>query len=220
MTCQPWQEAISAVADGEAAGVEERLLESHLARCPLCRRFQADVNQSARAGRVRPAEAMPDLAPRVVKLNATADRASHWGPIRAALALVALLIVGLSLPALLLGDEAATSAHAARHLGAFSAAYGVGLLVVAVRPAKARAMLPVAQVLAGALLVGAVVDILNGNIPLTGESTHLPELASVALIWLLAIPAPRRKPAAGQTESLRLVEDPEGTADDPGHEAV
>ncbi len=220
MTCQPWQEAISALADGEAAGVDERLLDAHLARCPGCRRFRADVEQSARAVRVRPAEAMPDLAPRVVKLNAIADRASRWGPVRGALAVVGFQIIGLSLPALVLGDEAATSAHAARHLGAFTVAYGVGLLVVAVRPARARAMLPVAQVLAGALLVGAVIDILDGNVPMTGEITHLPELASVVLVWLLAIPAPRRSPAAQAAEGLRLVEESGDAEVDPGHQAI
>ena len=79
-----------------------------------------------------------------------------------------------------------------RHLGAFTAAYGVGLLVVAIRPARARTMLPVAAVLAGALLITAVVDMLNGHVPLVGEVQHLPELLSVVLVWLLALPAPRR----------------------------
>jgi hypothetical protein len=58
-------------------------------------------------------------------------------------------------------------------------------------------MLPVAAVLAGALLITAVIDLLNGNVPLTGEATHLPELISVFLIWMLAVPSGRRaKPAA------------------------
>jgi hypothetical protein len=94
----------------------------------------------------------------------------------------------VSLPALVLGDEADTSAHGARHLGAFTVAYGVGLLVVAARPARARTMLPIAGVLAGALLITALVDLANGRIPLVGEARHLPEIASVVLVWLLAVP--------------------------------
>jgi len=104
---------------------------------------------------------------------------------------VAAGIVVLSVPALVLGEGAA-GAHDARHLGAFSIAYAVALLVVAVRPARARAMLPVAAVLAGALLVTAVVDLFTGSVPLVNEALHVPELLSVVLVWLLAVPPPRR----------------------------
>ena len=106
------------------------------------------------------------------------------------LAVVAVEIIVVSIPALL-GDEQATSTHAARHLGAFAVAYGVGLLVVVARPARARTMLPVAAVLAGALVITSVVDLAQGRIPLVDEAAHLPELVSVVLLWLIAVP-PRR----------------------------
>lgn len=108
------------------------------------------------------------------------------------LAVVAVEIVVVSVPALL-GDEQATATHAARHLGAFAVAYGVGLLVVAARPARARTMLPVAGVLAGALVITAVVDLAQRRVPLVDEAAHLPELVSVVLIWLIAVPAPGRR---------------------------
>ena len=41
-------------------------------------------------------------------------------------------------------------------------------------------------------MITAVVDLANGRIPLTGEAQHLPEVLSVVLVWLLAVPAPRR----------------------------
>ena len=192
MSCSRWEEAISASVDGEDPGVDQRLLDSHLARCPSCRAFAANVGADRARWRVRPAEPQPDLAPRVTKWAAVADRASRWSVVRALLAVVALEIIAFSLPALVLGDEQATSAHAARHLGAFTAAYGVGLLVVVVRPARARAMLPVAAVLAGALVLTAVIDLVNGDVPLLGETMHLPEVLSVVLVWLLAVPSPRR----------------------------
>ena len=53
-------------------------------------------------------------------------------------------------------------------------------------------MLPVAAVLAGAVAITAVVDMATGTAPLLGETIHLPELFSVLLIWLLAVPGPRR----------------------------
>ena len=123
------------------------------------------------------------------------------------LIVVAAQIVAMSLPGLILGDEKDTATHAARHLGAFAAAYGVGLLVVAVRPARARTMLPVAAVLAGAILITAVADLVQGRVPLVGEAWHLPEIISVVLVWLLAVPAPRR-PALSRAEAttpLRVV---------------
>ena len=140
---------------------------------------------------------MPDLSRRVARLTAIADRAGSWGVVRGLLAVVAVQIIVFSIPALVLGDERDTAAHAARHLGAFTVAYAVGLLVVVARPARARTMLPVAAVLSGALLIGAVVDLARGRIPIIGEMMHLPEMVSVVLVWLTAVPGPRRAtPAA------------------------
>jgi hypothetical protein len=47
-------------------------------------------------------------------------------------------------------------------------------------------VLPVAAVLAGGLLVTTIVDVAHGHVPLVNEVAHVPELASVALLWLLA----------------------------------
>jgi predicted anti-sigma-YlaC factor YlaD len=194
--CERWQEAISARLDGEDPGIDGALVDAHLERCPACRAFASDAAAVRPGQRIGLAAHVPDLARRVRKAVALSDRTSRWSIARALLLVVAVEIVSFSLPALVLGDEHDTSAHAARHLGAFTAAYGVGLLVVAVRPARARTMLPVAVVLAGALLITAVVDLVNGRIPLVGEAQHIPELLSVVLIWLLALPAPRRAAAS------------------------
>ena len=192
MTCERWHDAISAIVDSEQPDVEQRLVEGHLARCPSCRSFQAFAEQARHHARVQPAASIPDLSRRVVRLNALADRASRWRLARAMLAVVAVEIIAFALPALVFGEEHATSTHSARHLGAFSVAYGVCLLVVVVRPARARTVLPAAAVLAGALLITAVTDLANREIPLFGEAGHLPELISVPLVWLLAVPSLRR----------------------------
>ncbi len=212
VTCDRWRDAISADLDGEDPGIERRLVDAHLSRCPACRSFAA----SAGLGAGRPVELVgvpestSELPRQVARIAAIADRAATWCIVRALLAVVAVDILVFSLPALVLGDEQETSAHAARHLGAFTVAYAVGLLVVVVRPARARTMLPVAAVLAGALLVTAVVDLANGRVPLVDEAQHLPEVLSVVLVWLIAVPSPRRRgrspEVTGPAPELRVVD--------------
>ncbi len=169
--------------------------------------------------RVDTASPMPDLAPGVVKQNALLDRLSRWGAVRAMLGVVAVQIIGFALPPLLLGTEQGTPAHDLRHLGAFSVAYAVGLLMVVARPARARTMLPVAAVLAAALVITAVADVLEGRVPLLGETGHLSEVLSVPLVWLLATPGHGRPGKGAQAPSstrktLRLVEDDDAGRDE------
>jgi predicted anti-sigma-YlaC factor YlaD len=206
MTCERWREAISARLDGEELGVDERLLDAHLDRCPACRRFATTSPLTVVPGLAAPVPA--DLPRRVTRLAAIADRAATWSIVRALLAVVAIEIIVVSVPALL-GDEQQTSTHAARHLGAFAVAYGVGLLVVVARPARARTMLPVAAVLAGALVIGSVVDLTQRRIPLVDEAAHLPEVVSVVLVWMIAATSRRPGDAVAQpaATALRVVDE-------------
>lgn len=192
MQCAHWQEAISARIDGEDPGVEPRLLDAHVATCADCRAFTSTAERARRLARVQPAPEIPDLSRRVVKAAALADRVASWSAVRAVLAVVALQVVGFALRPLVWGTDGAAATHEARHIGAFSVAYGVGLLAVVVRPARARTMLPVAAVLAATLTITAVVDMTNGDVPAIAEASHLPEVLSVVLIWLIASPARRR----------------------------
>jgi predicted anti-sigma-YlaC factor YlaD len=195
MSCEPWQLAISARLDGEDPGVDARLLDAHLAGCADCRRFETMARASQRSVRLQAAPDMPDLSAKVVRFNAAADRAARSPWARAALLIVAGVIIGFAMNDLVVGHEAGATEHEARHLGAFTVAYAVALLAVVVRPARARTVLPAAAVLAGSLAITSVIDILEHNIPLLGETIHIPELLSVLLIWLLAVPAhgPRAK---------------------------
>ena len=204
MSCEHWQAALSARIDGEDMGVEPRLLDAHLARCATCRQFESALEGTMRSARLEPAEAMADISGPISRVAAATDRAAALSIPRALLSVVAVEVLLLALKALVLGSGTDTFAHATRHLGAFSFAYGVGLLVVVVRPARARAMLPVAAVLAGAVAITAVVDMATGTAPLLGETIHLPELFSVLLIWLLAVPGPRRAARAEKRSDRSL----------------
>ena len=54
MTCERWRDAISAGADGEQLGVDGRLLDAHLGRCPACRSFAATMSKAGVGGRGAP----------------------------------------------------------------------------------------------------------------------------------------------------------------------
>jgi predicted anti-sigma-YlaC factor YlaD len=210
--------AISARLDGEDPGLEERLLEAHLATCTDCRAFERSALDSQRAARLQPAPDMPDISHKIVRLNAVADRAARSPIARLALLVVAGVIIGFAMKDLLGGHEAGAIEHEARHLGAFTVAYGVALLAVVWRPARARTVLPAAAVLAGSLAITSVIDILEHNIPLLGESIHIPELLSVLLIWLLAVPAhgPRaQRVTPGRRLSVVADASPAGDPTDP-----
>jgi predicted anti-sigma-YlaC factor YlaD len=208
VTCDRWRDAISARADGEELGVSTRLLDAHLSGCAACRAFAASIEPVTTVPTT--AAPSPDLSRHVARLAAIADRAGSWTIVRGLLAVVAVEILVFSLPELVLGENQDASEHSARHLGAFTVAYAVGLLVVVVRPARARTMLPVAAVLAGALLATAVADMANGRVPLVDEAQHLPEVVSVVLVWLIAVPSPRRRGRAERRDrarpELRVVE--------------
>ena len=191
MDCSRWRDALSALADGESADIDERLVAAHVARCPSCQSYQESIESAPRLARIALQPDMPDLSGPISRLNAAADRAAHWSILRIVLAVVAVQVVAFALPALILGEEQGVATHSARHLGAFGVAYGVALMVVVVRPARARSILPVALVLAGAQVLGAIVDLATGRIPLVGETRHLPQIISVFLIWFLAVPTSR-----------------------------
>lgn len=190
MPCERWIDAVSALSDGEDPGVDPRLVEAHLERCPACRRFRGEL-EALRRHRIEPAPTMPSIARRIVSLAAETDRSSRSLLVRALLVGVAISIMIQSFPELALGAGGDGGGHAARHLGAFAIAYAAGLLVVVARPARARTILPVSAILASAILITAAVDVAQGRVPFVNETVHVPELVSVLLVWLLAVPARR-----------------------------
>jgi predicted anti-sigma-YlaC factor YlaD len=184
LTCARCEEALSATADREPTDVSPLQIERHLVGCVSCRRFRDSI-AAVSAGPTL--TAVTEITPqRVARLAARADRARAPSIVRYVLAAVGAAITLIAVPDLWASDASAVAAHAERHLGSFSLAYGALMLVVALRPARARTALPVAVVLGAAIGITAVGDLVRGKIPLLGEAIHLPELASVLLVWLLA----------------------------------
>ena len=153
-----------------------------------------------------------DLADRVVAAAGPVDRSGVWWVLRALLAVVALAYIAVDVVGLLLDDG--PESHVAHHLGVFEVAYAVTLLFVAVRPARARALVPFTVVLAIGMAVVAVVDIVGGHAFPLSELSHLLELAGLVLVWLLATRrgwpgrAPERdgRPAEGDGPALHAVD--------------
>lgn len=194
MSCEDYRVAISDAIDGAAPTIDDSLVQAHLAQCASCRGFAERSADLRRRSRVQAAPDMPDLSRQVARRAAAADRAGAAWIARWLLALVAAQIMVLAVPDLLATGDAA---HSARHLGAFSVAYAVGLIVVVVRPARARTMFHVALVLGAGMVVTAVVDIAQGRVPLVNEALHIPELFSVLFLWLLARPRTDATASAG-----------------------
>jgi predicted anti-sigma-YlaC factor YlaD len=206
MDCTTCREAISARLDGETRGadadlIEAHLVEAHLAGCPGCREFVAKATELQRLLEGRPADEVPDLTgPILARIGeAAGDRERAWQrDVRIALTVVGALLMLLALPALVFGQDPGATVHVARELGSFHLALAAGLLVVAWRPERAGGLLPVVAVLAVCLAVTAVLDVAAGRLPALAEAHHLLHLAGLGLVWLLASPTGRARPAVSR----------------------
>jgi predicted anti-sigma-YlaC factor YlaD len=206
MTCEPFREALSARLDGEDTGIGDVVLDRHLSGCPGCRRVAEELGDLHRLSRVRPAEPVPDLSVAILAAAGTtvAGRRARSvrslvaeAPTRIALAVVAVVLVAISLPSLVgagSGDN---------HLAAADIAFGAGLLVAAHRPDRARALVPVAAVLVTAMTVAAVADVHHGHVGAHGLGPHLLQVVGLGLLgWATwrsrgaAAPASTRMSAA------------------------
>jgi len=206
MDCTTCREAISARLDGETLGtdselVEAHLVEAHLAGCAACRAYLAKATALQRSLEEWRTEKAPDLTGPILAGigQAAANRDRSWQhDARIALALVGALLALLAYPALVFGQDLGASVHVARELGSFHLALAAGLLVVAWRPERAAGLLPVMAVLAVCLAVTAVLDVVAGRLPALAEAHHLLHLAGLGLVWLLATPPGRARPALGR----------------------
>jgi predicted anti-sigma-YlaC factor YlaD len=186
MECKECREVLSAQLDGEAAAPELAAAEEHRRTCAACNEFAESSARLHRATRLGAAPEVPDLTGRILaRIGPDARRREGALPLRLVLAAIAVLDIAAALPALLLGDDAGLSAHAARHAGSFALAIGVGFLYVAWRPRRAAGVLAVAAALMTSLVLASVLDVASGRTAVLSEAQHLPEVAGVVAMWLL-----------------------------------
>lgn len=189
--CADVRDALSAQLDGEDPGVAGSVIDDHLSACEECRAFGARIGTLHRSTRVTVAPPVPDLSAPILAAIArerddTGDRREL--PLRLVLAALGMLQLALSLPALVLGEDAGLPVHTARHLGSFGVALAVGFLYVSWRPSRVSGLLPVMTALVACLVGSSIADMLGGTTPAVTESQHLAEIVGVAALWLLAHP--------------------------------
>jgi predicted anti-sigma-YlaC factor YlaD len=222
MTCEQMRVALSARLDGEDPQMPVAALDAHLAACPACTTWLAAAVRVSRAVRVQAVD-VPDLTAAVLAA-ADADRRVAAGDgrsvvrhprladaavqarsrrqiLRLAVAVAAVAQFALAVPVLLSGLGVAADPHISREMASFDIALAVGFALAAYRPARARAFVPVAFVLAACLAVTSAVDMANASTAIIHEVGHLAAVAQAALLWALGrvIPA---VPGAGRPTAL------------------
>ena len=193
--------AISARLDGEDAGLDDAAIYAHLAGCTDCRGFAHDAEALHRTVRLAPAPAIPDLTPGILAaigeerdaagLPATApsDDANH--ALRWILVAIAVAQIAVAIPPLIFGTDAGLPVHAARHIGSFDVALGVGFLYAAWKPSRIPGLLPVVAALVVCLVGSSLLDVAAGNTAAFGEVQHVLDFVGLAVVWLLSRPEPR-----------------------------
>jgi predicted anti-sigma-YlaC factor YlaD len=205
MDCTRIRDAISARLDSEEPGVELSLIHAHLDTCAGCRGFAASAERLHRTSRLAPAPEVPDLTPAILAaigdepvpaLRSGTEPALRSGTepasadtqlvLRWILAALALVQIGVAVPALLLGSDAGLPVHTARHLGSFDIAIAVGFLFAAWRPSRIPGLLPVVAALVACLVGSSLLDVFAGNTGALGEAHHTTDFVGLAVLWLLS----------------------------------
>lgn len=207
MECNDWQTEITALANGEPTLIDAHRVREHVAGCPRCQRHRVALITDPRPIDPGPVAQAPQLAETVVRTARKLDRGAVSPILRVALALTATALLVLHAPTLVLGGAGHdTAEHAARHAAACPVAFAIALVAVALRPAKARGLLPVTAALAAALFITGAVDISRGMTPILAEADHLPEIIGALLVWLTAhhLSHPHHRAPARTATHLRI----------------
>ncbi|OLE29374.1 MAG: hypothetical protein AUG44_04505 [Actinobacteria bacterium 13_1_20CM_3_71_11] len=194
--CEDVRVAMSARLDGEDPGLAPEEIDGHVAGCADCSAWLTEVRRLP-----APVFEAPDLTERimaavaadpVIAADAARRRAAEeahgrYQVLRIAVAAAAVVQLALALPVLIgafLSNE--MGPHAGREMASFDIAVAVGFLAVAYRPARARAFVPVAIVLAACLAVTSGVDIARGVAGFPHEIAHLVAVIQAGLLWALS----------------------------------
>jgi predicted anti-sigma-YlaC factor YlaD len=221
LPCAHVQLALSARLDGEISLLPTIAVDEHLDGCVACGTWLAGAQRvdlamrwadhtapdlSARvltavaADRARSAPPRERFSPRRLVAAMGLDSAAGRATLRWAVGLIAVTQLMAAIPILvgvLIGD--AHGMHASREMASFDVAMAVGFLLAALRPAQARAFVPVAFILATCLAMTSSLDLINGRTMLIHELSHLVAIVQGVLLWLLG------RSAADEPEESGLV---------------
>ena len=179
MECERWRDALSARLDGEPLGVDEALLDAHLATCPACCDHAVALAGLHRSLRLRSADQVPDLTETILTAAADDRRRSRVNPtlvLRWVLVVIAALEIGLASPDLL------GRWHTGSELGTWSIAVGVGFLSVAMKPARAAALVPMLGIAGVLTALVTTRHLMDGAARLSDEWPHGLVLAGVVVL--------------------------------------
>jgi predicted anti-sigma-YlaC factor YlaD len=182
MECERWRDALSARLDGEPLGVDDALLDAHLATCLACRDHAKALETLHRSFRLRTADEVPDLTDSILTAAAAdrrrlrVDRLVVTFLLRWVLVGIAALEIGLASPELL------GRWHTGSELGTWGIAVGIGFLSVAMKPARASALVPMLGWAGVLTLVVTTRHLLDGAASMSTEWPHGLVLAGVVVL--------------------------------------
>ena len=196
--CEDVRMALSARLDGEGPGAGVGEVAAHLAGCAGCAAWVREAERLTEAVRLAAPEPPDRTEPIMAAVAADPVRAAgdarrraaeevhgRWQVLRVSVALAALVQLALAVPALA-GAALVVSAHTGREMASFDVAVAVGFLAAAYRPARARAFVPVALVLAVLLGATSAVDMVRGAAGFGHEAGHLVAVIQAGLLWALS----------------------------------
>jgi predicted anti-sigma-YlaC factor YlaD len=184
MECDKAREAISALIDGEDAGLPDGALEAHLAGCAACREWQHRAHAVTRRARLGSAFLDHDLAPGVLAAisPSPAKRRLRLGQ-RATLLVAALAQLAITVPCLILGKDHDAGVHAAHELGSFDLALAIAFAVGAIRPRLSAGLAWPCGIAAAGLVGTAILDLFSGQTLGADEAQHLVAVLGAALLF-------------------------------------
>lgn len=192
MDCDSVRAELSAELDGESSVPMAGALTEHMTGCVDCQNWRDAAHLLTRRVRLTAARAFPDRTPQILEA-VLADQAARRRPgrnrrlLRIGLVAAALAQFVIVVPALVLGQAGiGIPPHASRELGAFNLALAVGFAAAALRPARARGMLPLVGAATAALVVLAFIDAAYGQTTLMAEVPHVIAIFGWLLLHLVA----------------------------------
>jgi predicted anti-sigma-YlaC factor YlaD len=184
MECDLAREAISARIDGEDPGLQDDVLDVHLAGCAACRSWQQRAHGVTRRTRLGGPFLDHDLRPQVLAAFPPAARGlQRLSAQRAGLAALAAAQLAITVPLLIFGHDHDAGAHAAHELGSFDLGLAIAFAVGAIRPALSAGLAWPCGIAAAGLAGTAIADLIGGQAIGADEAQHLIAVFGATLLF-------------------------------------